>query len=1154
MAKLVLDLNKFKASGVYTVEFDASERIIVNSDVVRLIVGFSKKGVFNTPVFLSNAAAAKKIFGDIDKSLEKNGSYFHRAIETALQTGPVFALNLMPFNTLPIHLGGDGVYYKSYSTAVNEDNYLKRKELITSFYNKEKFWFPDTKNFIGITNYNGINRGSLFNLVNLSQTPISVIVKKPETPPTGFAITAKEWYGLNNIPEFMNPEDFIEDYFIEVIIVEGDWTDYVTLSKDPEFSKYFTPTGLQIDKLEKFLSNENVILKGRFVGSIIPNFTDKEGNLLYIQRIINNFFASTGIFCAINEDAFENYALSLKKLDLIGHGFIGTSKDSINMLSYVAPLQTERGYTLAETYDINTPSLVLNSQTITYTPNTSTDFYVTALPISGNSGLFYNVLTIPKPPATATTFTLNDYNYIKDNIKDYSLVLTRYGNSASNLNKKNYVKVKEVFENANGLNIILETPEKVLSSSISGESKILDKVSTITSNDTLNFTPSLTTTITSGDIIYVKAPGYSSYFEVASVTAMSIQIKTSSLTLTYPTFATMYCQTSLAELQTAVANGLISTNDIEVYHWDVTKQDLVPFIDSATGGIRILFEPNLGIYNTTSSNWMEIYPGSKMYNDIENKILNDGDVVYISNTGQKYYLKYTKTNYVLDNTSQIFYGLNGYRIYEYNNQDLTNIVTPTNFRYFTQFYTSSGLASTNHILVYAKYGEDVSQKVPIIPGTLNASKTKFRITASNAFKIEVGYFLRNDDPLNPKLTRVISKIKKINPFTGITEYEIETTSAVYTTSVPEVEVYKPLNKFVKTLNFEFFDGFKLTSYHLPDGSNTQLEKILGVLENTKIGETLLDKNVIDFRYIVDTFDTPIAPMMGAKAILGRLAKQKGKCLAILNAPSIKNFMSSTDPLFTEIPDPMAGNPTPLLNTDYIKDGGNLSAGPSFRFTLPDEENGAKHIGVYSPFLIYKDGNVNTLVPPAADVSNNFIRKFLNGNPYALVMGVKTGTLSNPKLVGLEYAYTQHDRENLETIGINPIIFLKNFGFVIFANKTAYQKTINAFNNINVRDLLITIENDIEDILIRYVGTFNDATNRLEIKSIVESYLERVKNAGGIYDYMVIMDSTNNTPEIIDQSFGIIDIGIEPVRGMTKIVNRITILKTGAISSGGFSVA
>jgi hypothetical protein len=1154
MAKLVLDLNKFKASGVYTVEFDASERIVVNSDIVRLIVGFSKKGVFNTPVFLSNVSAAKKIFGDIDKSLEKNGSYFHRAIETCLQTGPVFALNLMPFNNMPIHLGGDAVQYKSYSVAVNEENYLKKRELITSFYNKEKFWFPDTKNFIAITNFNGINKGSLFNLVNLSQTPVSVIVKKPDVPPSGFAITASEWFGLNNVPDFMNPGDFIEDYFVEVIVIEGDWTNYDNLSKDVEFSKYFLPSGLKMDQLEKFLNNENVILKGRFVGSIIPNFTDKEGNLLYIQRILNNFFAQTGIFCAINENAFDDYANSIKKLDLIGHGFIGTTKDTINMLSYVSPLNNFIGYPFVEIYDISSPTNVLNSQATVYTPNNPTDFYITPLSLGGNSGYFYNVLTIPKPPATATGFTVNDYNFIKDNLKDYSLIQTLFGNSSAGFDKKDYVKVKEVFENSNGLNIILETPEKILSPTVSGESKIPDKVTLIPSNTTLNFS-SLSIIPNLGDIIYIKAPGYSEYFEVASASPTSIVIKTSGLSTGYPTFAVKYCKTSLAELQSAVANGLINLNDIEIYRWDVTKQDLVPFIHNISGLIRIIFEPYLGIEdNALSINWMEVYPGSKLFKDVKNKILNDGDVVYTSSSGDKKYLKYQKINYVIDSSSYVYYGLDGYRIYEYEDTNLTNITTPTNFKNFGQFYDSTGSLSTFPILIYPKFGDNVLNVVPFISGSMNASKTKFKITSSNASKIEVGYFIRNNDSLNPKLTRVISKIKKINPFTGLTEYEIETVDGVYTTASNEVEVYKPINKFVKTLNFEFFDGFKIKPYHLPDGTNSQLEKILGVIENTKIGETLLDKNIIDFRYIVDTFDTNIAPMMGAKTILGRLAKSKGKCLAILNAPSINNFMKSADPLFTEIPDPMSGNPTPLLNTDYIKDGGNLSAGPSFRFTLPDEENGAKHIGIYSPFLIYRDNNVNVFVPPAADVSNNFIRKFLSGNPYALVMGIKTGTLSNPKLVGLEYAFTLHDRENLETMGINPIIFLKNFGFVIFGNKTAYQKTVSAFNNVNVRDVLITIENDIEDILIRYVGSFNDATNRLEIKSIVESYLERVKNAGGIFDYSVIMDTTNNTPEIIDQSFGIIDIGIEPARGMTKIINRITILKTGTISSGGFTVA
>ena len=69
--KLTLDLSVFKSSGVYTLEFDASESIIVNPQTVRLVVGFSNKGPFNTPVYLQDSQTAIKVFGDIDKSLEK---------------------------------------------------------------------------------------------------------------------------------------------------------------------------------------------------------------------------------------------------------------------------------------------------------------------------------------------------------------------------------------------------------------------------------------------------------------------------------------------------------------------------------------------------------------------------------------------------------------------------------------------------------------------------------------------------------------------------------------------------------------------------------------------------------------------------------------------------------------------------------------------------------------------------------------------------------------------------------------------------------------------------------------------------------------------------------------------------------------------------
>jgi phage tail sheath protein FI len=124
--------------------------------------------------------------------------------------------------------------------------------------------------------------------------------------------------------------------------------------------------------------------------------------------------------------------------------------------------------------------------------------------------------------------------------------------------------------------------------------------------------------------------------------------------------------------------------------------------------------------------------------------------------------------------------------------------------------------------------------------------------------------------------------------------------------------------------------------------------------------------------------------------------------------------------------------------------------------------------------------------------------------------------------------------------------------MIFANQTAYQRTLSAFNSLHVRDLLITIELAVIEILQNYLFEFNDATTRLEIKTIVSNYLEVVQSGGGIGTYSVIMDETNNTPAIIDQNFGIIDIGVEPTRGLQKFVNRITVLKTGGISSGGFT--
>ena len=421
------------------------------------------------------------------------------------------------------------------------------------------------------------------------------------------------------------------------------------------------------------------------------------------------------------------------------------------------------------------------------------------------------------------------------------------------------------------------------------------------------------------------------------------------------------------------------------------------------------------------------------------------------------------------------------------------------------------------------------------------------VTASG---LAVGDLLVSED-IDPitgsnRLARVI--VSKRNT-TGPGEYSVYVTTdrPIKIYSGQRVNKFRPIHKFVTNLNFTYLPGFQLKNTHKPNGNDDRLDEILNVLTETNIANTLSDRNIITFRYVVDTFDGQI--QTDSKQQLANLAKNRQKCLALINAPSMEKFKNSIDPRFTTAPS--ATDPAPLLSARYIADGGNLDLNPSFRFTLPSEDNGAKFCGVFAPFLTIRENGKNFNIPPAAHVSNNFIRKFVTGEPYSIVAGQKRGVLSGSNLVGLEYDFSQEDRDFLEPFGINPIVRKRNIGLVIFGNQTGYQRTNSAFNNLHVRDLLITLEESVEDILANYLFDFNEDSIRLEIKTIVDNYLSGVKNVGGIYNFLTIMDSSNNTPAVIDQNIGIIDIIVEPARGIHKFINRMTVARTGGIASGGF---
>jgi hypothetical protein len=183
-----------------------------------------------------------------------------------------------------------------------------------------------------------------------------------------------------------------------------------------------------------------------------------------------------------------------------------------------------------------------------------------------------------------------------------------------------------------------------------------------------------------------------------------------------------------------------------------------------------------------------------------------------------------------------------------------------------------------------------------------------------------------------------------------------------------------------------------------------------------------------------------------------------------------------------------------------------------------------------------------------------MRKYTSGNTFSIVAG-RRGILAEPEISGLEYDLTNDDRAYLEPVGFNLIVRRRGFGIMIFSNNTGYQKVKSALNNIHVREALVTIERDIERILLNFLFEFNDATTRMRVKTLVKNYLSAVQEARGIATAEVIFDDSNNGVEVLENNAGIIDIIVDFPRGIHKFINRITITRAGgqlASSSSGFT--
>lgn len=551
---------------------------------------------------------------------------------------------------------------------------------------------------------------------------------------------------------------------------------------------------------------------------------------------------------------------------------------------------------------------------------------------------------------------------------------------------------------------------------------------------------------------------------------------------------------------------------------------------------------------TSGSTYLAAMEDSKLYEAYIKGFIKTGDI--ISDSTNDYYIEIEDEQIVTVGANDLKY----IKILIYSDISLLNSVNVNS-------YSGGG---NDYVKITLDGGESYKMTFDL---TDTDYFTSYSVTQPNKItlgintdkKAEIDEFIKVNSYIKAKLIgdsrpRLL-KIISVTSAETLSPYTLTYTVTTMAPSVSEVSgldvtggelnVYKGIYNFVTSLKGQCLNGFKIREALLPNGTSARQDEIMGYLFNyTSIPQALAGKEVIDFRYVVDTYEGQVSA--NAKYYITKIAALHGQSMAIVNDPSVKQFEKSVVPSFID-------TTTKIFSTGLMATGGDLSLNPSFTYAFADEDVNGVPLRSYMfpcfPNLIIKSGNKNISVPSAAYISNLYVRKFKNGQPFLIVAGGKRGVLTDPELQGVEYELTDADRDNLEPIGHNLIVKRRGFGTLLYSNNTAYQRINSALNNAHVRDNLSTIERDLARILFNFLFDFNDDITRLRVKTIVENYLDSVVNARGLSSYEVTFDKSNNTDEVIENNTAIIDVKVNFPRGIHKFINRITITRTnGQLSS------
>jgi phage tail sheath protein FI len=205
---------------------------------------------------------------------------------------------------------------------------------------------------------------------------------------------------------------------------------------------------------------------------------------------------------------------------------------------------------------------------------------------------------------------------------------------------------------------------------------------------------------------------------------------------------------------------------------------------------------------------------------------------------------------------------------------------------------------------------------------------------------------------------------------------------------------------------------------------------------------------------------------------------------------------------------------------------------------------SNYSATYYPWVQLFSSNLGKVVwaPPSTVMGGVLAFNDQVGAEWFAPAGLNRGGV--PSVLKAERRLSQSDRDTLYNANVNPLATFPGEGVVVFGQKTL-QRRATSLDRVNVRRLLISLKDYIGQVSRNLVFEQNTNVTRNRFLAQVNPYMESVVQRQGLYAYKVVMDDSNNTPDVIDRNQLVGQIYVQPTKTAEFIILNFNILPTGA---------